>query len=86
MNENNNNQNHNGLKTLAAVASDGAITFTYIGAVRVKGMPISEITEYITIRLSKGYIKYLVVTVSLIKSMSRKIISFGAVNRYGETP
>jgi len=77
---------HEELRTLTTVAADGSITFPYIGTVNVKNMTLSEIEEDITKRLSEGYIKYPVVSVSLVKSMSRKIFLYGEVNKRGEIP
>ncbi len=72
------------MRTLTSVSADGTITFPYIGIVHVKGLTISDVKEEITKRLSEGYVKYPVVTVSLVKSMSRKIYTYGYVNRRGE--
>lgn len=77
---------HDDLRMMATVSSDGTITFPYIGTVMVKGLGTLEIEEEITERLKAGYIKYPVVTVSLVKSMSRKIYTFGPFNRRGEIP
>ena len=77
---------HNELMVLTAVSADGTINFPYIGAIYIKGMNLSEIEEEITKRLSEGYVKYPVVTVSLIKSMSKKIFAYGELNRRGEIP
>jgi polysaccharide export outer membrane protein len=72
------------LNTLATVTSDGTITFPYIGNISVKGMSLPEIDETITKKLSEGYIKYPVVTVYLMQSMSRKIYAYGELNKRGE--
>ncbi len=75
---------HSDLRVLTAVSADGTITFPYIGIVYIKGMNLSEIEEEITKRLSEGYVKYPVVTVSLIKSLSKKIFVYGEINKRGE--
>ncbi len=75
---------HPDLRTVAPVASDGTITFPYLGSVYVKGLSLSEIREEITKRLAEGYVKYPVVTVLLAKSMSRKIYTYGQLNKRGE--
>ena len=77
---------HDELKTLATVASDGTITFPLIGTVVAKGKTISSLEEEITRLLSSGYIKYPVVNVSLLKSMSRKIYAYGDVYTRGTIP
>jgi polysaccharide export outer membrane protein len=77
---------HDELRTMATVTSDGAITFPYIGTVAVKGMSLSEIEKALTQKLSEGYIKYPVVTVSLIKSLSKKIFAYGELQRRGMIP
>ncbi len=74
------------LNTSTMVSSDGTITFPNLGTVYVKGMKISEIEKEITKRLSDGYIKYPVVTVSLMQSTSRKFYTYGVFNRNGEFP
>ncbi|HDH05215.1 MAG TPA: hypothetical protein ENH01_05810 [Nitrospirae bacterium] len=77
---------HKDLRTLATVTSDGTISFPYIGTVNVKDMSLSEIEAMITNKLAEGYIKYPVVTVSLVKSMSRKIFAYGELYKRGEIP
>jgi len=74
------------LKTVTTVATDGSITFPYIGTLNVKGKRLSEIEEEITKKLGEGFIKYPVVAVSLIRSESRKIFVYGEVMRPGEFP
>jgi len=75
---------HDELKTMVTVSADGSITFPYLGTVSVKGKSPSEIEEEITKRLSEGYIKYPVVAVSLMKSLSMKIYVYGEASRTGE--
>ena len=77
---------HTDLRTLTTVTSDGTITFPYIGTVNVENMSLSEIVEMITKKLGEGYIKYPVVTVSLVKSMSRKIFAYGELYKRGQIP
>ncbi|MBI4698798.1 MAG: SLBB domain-containing protein [Nitrospirae bacterium] len=74
------------LSQLATVSSDGSITFPYIGTVYVKGMTLSEVEAEITQKLSEGFIKYPVVSVSLYKSMSEKIFVYNEVGKGGEVP
>jgi polysaccharide export outer membrane protein len=77
---------HAEMSTLATVSADGSIILPYIGSIYVKDQKLSEIEEEITNRLSEGYIKYPVVTVSLMKSMSRKLYVYGEVARPGMYP
>ena len=77
---------HNDLRTTTVVSSDGTITFPLIGSVYVKGMSVSDIEKEITNRLGEGFIKYPQVSVSLVKSMSRKIYTYGELLRRGEIP
>jgi polysaccharide export outer membrane protein len=72
------------LNTMASVTADGTITLPFIGVVNVKGMSLSEIDETITRKFSEGYIKYPVVTVSLVQSMSRKIYIYGELIKRGQ--
>ncbi len=75
---------HQELQTITTVSSDGSITFPYIGTIQVKDMKVSEIQEEITKRLSEGYVNYPIVSVTLVKSLSKKIYSYGEVNKRGE--
>jgi polysaccharide export outer membrane protein len=75
--------NEPGLKTSTVVAPDGTITFPYIGAIYVEHMTIPEIENEVAKRLSEGYIKYPVVSVSLARSMSRDIYLYGEIGRPG---
>ncbi len=69
---------------VVTVAPDGAITFPYIGSVRVEGMTLVQAEKEIARRLGQGYIKYPVVSIRLIKtSMVRKIYVYGEVVRPG---
>lgn len=77
---------HSNLRTMAIVASDGSITFPYVGTVIVKDMTISDIEKEITQRLSEGYIKYPVVSVALSRSLSKKIYIFSEAGRSTEVP
>jgi len=77
---------HDELRTMATVTSDGSITFPYIGTVNVEGKGVSEIEKIITDKLSEGYIKYPVVTVSLVRSLSKKIFVYGELFKRGEIP
>lgn len=74
------------LKTTTSVASDGSITFPYIGTVTVEGMTLSAIEEMIKNKLSEGFIKYPVVSVNLTRSMSRTVYAYGEVGRQGIVP
>ncbi len=74
------------LNTIAPVSLDGSINFPYIGNVQVKGMTLDEIKDTIQKRLSEGYIKYPVVSVSLRESRSRKFFVYGEVVKPGQYP
>ena len=65
------------------VAPDGAITFPYIGTVKVKGLTIEEIKEKVQGALADGYMKYPVVVVSLQESRSRRFFVYGEVMKPG---
>ncbi|RJQ23993.1 MAG: sugar transporter, partial [Nitrospiraceae bacterium] len=77
---------HPNLSTTATVSADGSITFPYIGTVHVKGMTLSQVEEEITKKLSEGYVKYPVVTISLLRSLSTKIFVYGELRMRGELP
>lgn len=65
------------------VAPDGAITFPYIGTVKVKDLTIPQIKEKVQAALADGYMKYPVVVVSLQESRSRKFFVYGEVTKPG---
>ncbi len=71
------------LSLTSTVAPDGAITFPYIGTVAVKGNVLSAIQEEIQNRLADGYMKYPVVSVSLLESRSRRFFVYGEVIKPG---
>lgn len=75
---------YDNLKTVSAVTTDGSISFPYIGAVYVKGLSVSDIEKEISKRLANGYIKYPVVSVSLINSKSVKFFIYGEVKNPGK--
>lgn len=75
---------YDNLKTVSAVTTDGSISFPYIGTVHVKGMSVSDIEKEISKRLASGYIKYPVVSVSLINSKSVKFFVYGEVKNPGK--
>ena len=75
---------HPELRTISTVSSDGSITFPYIGVTQVKGMTLADIEAEITRLLTAGYLKYPTVTVSIVKTMSRRFFIYGEANRRGE--
>ena len=77
---------HAELNLRVRVSFDGTISFPYLGAVYIKDMSIEEIGKDITTRLSEGYIKYPVVTVSLAESFSRRIFTYGEFRKIGTIP
>lgn len=74
------------ITNLSPVASDGTITFPYIGNVSVKGMLLGDVQNDIQARLADGYMKYPVVSVTLKESRSRKFFVYGEVMRPGTFP
>ncbi len=75
---------YDNLKTVSAVTTDGSISFPYIGTVYVKGLSVSDIEKEISKRLANGYIKYPVVSVSLMNSKSVKFFVYGEVKNPGK--
>ena len=65
------------------VAPDGSISFPYIGVLNVEGKTLAEIQDLIESSLEDGYMKYPVVTVSLMQSLSRKFFVYGEVIKPG---
>ncbi len=72
-------RDHDDLKTSASVASDGAISFPYIGRILVKGMSLSQIEKEISQKLADGYIKYPTVSVILSTTKSLRFFVYGEV-------
>ena len=68
------------------VSPSGDISVAYLGSLKVKGKTITEIQQNIQYRLSHGYLKYCVVTVSLVESRSRNFTISGEVNSPGTYP
>jgi protein involved in polysaccharide export with SLBB domain len=68
------------------VSPSGDISVAYLGSIRVKGKTITEIQQNIQYRLASGYLKYCVVTVSLIESRSRNYTISGEVITPGTYP
>jgi len=66
------------LQTSTPVASDGTISFPYIGSFPVQGLSISEIENKISKKLN-SYIKYPVVAVSLAEGKSKNYFVTGEV-------
>ena len=65
------------------VSPDGSITYPYIGKVDVKGKSAAEVQDDIQKRLSDGYLKYPVVSVSVKESRSKKFYVYGEVLKPG---
>lgn len=71
------------LSVTLSVAPDGTITFPYVGAVRMRGLSLSQAQEELQRALADGYMKYPIVSVSLRESRSRKFFVYGEVTRPG---
>jgi polysaccharide export outer membrane protein len=71
------------IKLSVAVAPDGTISYPYIGTVRVKDKGLAAIQEEVQTALANGYMKYPVVSASLLESRSRKFFVYGEVNKPG---
>ena len=69
-----------------AVTPSGEISVPYIGSLKVKGKTISEIQLDIQQRLANGYLKYPIVTVTLLESRSRNFTISGMVQNAGSYP
>ncbi|MEI6437325.1 MAG: polysaccharide biosynthesis/export family protein [Candidatus Omnitrophota bacterium] len=65
------------------VSPDGSVSFPYIGSVMVKGRTVDQVQEEIQTRLGNGYMKYPLVSVTLIDSRSRKFFVYGEVLKPG---
>jgi protein involved in polysaccharide export with SLBB domain len=70
----------------STVSPGGEISVPYIGSVKVKGKTLDEIQKLIQEKLVNGYLKYPVVTISLVQSHSRNFTVTGEVVRPGTYP
>jgi polysaccharide export outer membrane protein len=70
----------------ATVSPGGDISVPYIGSVYVKGRTIAGIQNLIQQKLANGYLKYPVVTVSLVESRSRSFTISGEIIKPGNYP
>lgn len=71
------------IEQTVTVSPGGDISVPYIGSVQVKGLTISAAQKMIQQKLANGYLKYPVVTVSLVESRSRNYTISGEVNNPG---
>jgi len=74
------------LTNRVTVSPGGDISVPFLGSVKVKGKTITQIQRTIQWRLAKGYLKYPVVTVSLVESRSKNYTISGEVNNPGTYP
>lgn len=71
------------MTTRVTVSPGGDISVPYIGSVYVKGRTIAGTQSLIQQKLANGYLKYPVVTVSLVESRSRSFTISGEIIRPG---
>lgn len=71
------------MELTVTVSPGGDISVPYIGSVYVKGRTIAATQKLIEQKLANGYLKYPVVTVSLVESRSRSFTISGEINRPG---
>jgi len=71
------------MTTRVTVSPGGDISVPYIGSVYVKGKTIAGTQNFIQQKLASGYLKYPVVTVSLVESRSRSFTISGEIIRPG---
>lgn len=71
------------LKNTVTVSPAGEISVAYLGTINVIGKTVGQVQKIIQWRLARGYLKYPVVVVSLLKSHSRKFTISGEVIRPG---
>jgi len=74
------------MNTRVTVSPGGDISVPYIGSVYVKGFTIAGAQNHIQKKLSAGYLKYPIVTVSLVESRSRSFTISGEVIKPGNYP
>lgn len=72
--------------TRVTVSPGGEISVPYLGSIKVQGRTINEIQRTIQYRLAHGYLKYPVITVSLIESRSRNFTISGEIVNPGTYP
>lgn len=74
------------ISTNVTVSPSGQISVPYIGTVQAKGKTINQLMKQIQFKLANGYLKYPVVTVSLLESKSRYFTISGEVSKPGKYP
>jgi polysaccharide export outer membrane protein len=77
---------HKDLSVRVTVAIDGTIAFPHLGTIYIKDKTLPQIEEEIREKLSDGYVKFPVVSVSLALAMSKRIFVHGEVARNGMLP
>ncbi|MBI4682352.1 MAG: polysaccharide biosynthesis/export family protein, partial [Nitrospirae bacterium] len=77
---------HKDLDVLVSVAIDGTIAFPHLGTVYVKDKTLPQIQEEITRMLSAGFVKFPVVSVSLVSAVSKRIFIHGEAEKNGILP
>jgi polysaccharide export outer membrane protein len=75
---------HDELKTVSSVSLDGTINMPYIGSIQVLGKTVTEVEQEITEKLKEGYIKFPIVAVTLLRSLSKEIFTYGEINKIGK--
>ena len=75
---------HEELTVTPVVAADGSISLPYLDNLHVQGMAISEIKEMISEKLAGSFVKYPIVSVSLVTSQSRRFYVYGEVKLPGQ--
>ncbi len=74
------------VRSQVTVSPGGEISVPFLGTIQVKDKTITEIQKIIQWQLSQGYLKYPVVTVSLVESKSQNYTISGEVNTPGTYP
>ncbi len=74
------------IQSQVTVTMDGAVSFPFIGNVKVRGMTLAEIQQTIQQRLADGYFQYPVVSVAMQESNSKHYFVYGEVNTPGGYP
>ena len=77
---------HRDLSVSTPVVVDGTIAFPHLGSIYVKDKTLLGIESEITEKLAAGYVKFPVVSVSLIRSESKRIYIHGQAGSGGTMP
>ena len=74
---------HDDLDRTVEVAQDGSFTFPFIGKIQASGKSVFALEQYLTEKLSEGYLVAPQLTIAVSEYKNKKVFLFGEVARPG---